>query len=251
MVIAASLDVILVTEFMLMLGKTAGILVLGLLICLSSRQSSATRVNLSKPRNASPLVDAKAIIYVQLNTDDAARPGKQWAEFNDELQKRQYYLICFIADPKKWSLLTVGMVGPNASFRSDAGQALSAEKEAALGVKVDGQLALNDLSNVAVFSNSDLHPIAEALFAQAGVPLMSKISGSAYSVPKVLDYLLQVLYKETPVVRFDEDCLIDGNDQFQESHIFSVVHRALAIVRKYGSNGSYAFSSRLSRVSLL
>ena len=56
----------------------------------------------------SGLAEAKAVLYAQLSVADARRPGREWLALNEELRQHRYQLVLLVADPAKWSLLTIG-----------------------------------------------------------------------------------------------------------------------------------------------
>ena len=149
-------------------------------------------------------------------------------------------------------------------FSSDAAKILAEEEKQALEITItagnnttNSTTTLNDLSNIAIVTNYELYPVVKELYDVAtgytnsssassvvapsaeeeeghevGNDLMAHISGSAYSVPKVFDFLLRVLYPATTVVRFDSNVVVDTlslPQSFQTDRMIQVVQRAVAI----------------------
>jgi hypothetical protein len=221
--------------------------------------------------SVSSLDKADAIIFTQiLPTFSGLDLGEEWSILNTEMKAHNYQLVILVADPKKWSLLTIGMEKGNATattkdiFSSDAAKALAQEEKEALAITAGGTTTLNALSNIAIITNYDLFPIVKEMYdvsgsGNAGNDLMAHISGSSYSVPKVFDFMLRALYPTKPVVRFDSDVLVNTMstpESFQTTQLVSVVQRTTSLFRSAtddvidGGNSSssssemFVFSSR-------
>ena len=118
------------------------------------------------------------------------------------MNAHNYQLVILVADSKNWSLLTVGMKKVNTTataadvFASDAAMVLAQAEKEALAITAGGNETIDALSNIAIITNYDLYPIVNEMYdvagsGNAGNDLMAHISGSAYSVPKVFDFMVR------------------------------------------------------------
>ena len=201
--------------------------------------------------SVSSLDKADAIIFTQMSpTFSGLDLGEEWSVLNTEMKAHNYQLMILVADPKKWSLLTIGMKKGNATattkdiFSSDAAKVLAQQEKEALDITAGGTTTLNALSNIAIITNYELYPIVKEMYdvagsGNAGNDLMAHISGSSYSVPKVFDFMLRALYPTKPVVRFDSDVLVNTMstpESFQTTQLVSVVQRTTSLFRSATDN---------------
>ena len=201
--------------------------------------------------SVSSLDKADAIIFTQMSpTFSGLDLGEEWSILNTEMKAHNYQLMILVADPKKWSLLTIGMKKGNATattkdiFSSDAAKVLAQQEKEALDITAGGTTTLNALSNIAIITNYELYPIVKEMYdvagsGNAGNDLMAHISGSSYSVPKVIDFMLRALYPTKPVVRFDSDVLVNTMstpESFQTTQLVSVVQRTTSLFRSATDN---------------
>ncbi|OEU21375.1 hypothetical protein FRACYDRAFT_234999 [Fragilariopsis cylindrus CCMP1102] len=201
--------------------------------------------------SVSSLDKADAIIFTQMSpTFSGLDLGEEWSILNAEMKAHNYQLMILVADPKKWSLLTIGMKKGNATattkdiFSSDAAKVLAQQEKEALDITAGGTTTLNALSNIAIITNYELYPIVKEMYdvagsGNAGNDLMAHISGSSYSVPKVIDFMLRALYPTKPVVRFDSDVLVNTMstpESFQTTQLVSVVQRTTSLFRSATDN---------------
>ena len=201
--------------------------------------------------SVSSLDKVDAIVFTQMSpTFSGLDLGEEWSVLNTEMKAHNYQLMILVADPKKWSLLTIGMKKGNATattkdiFSSDAAKVLAQQEKEALDITAGGTTTLNALSNIAIITNYELYPIVKEMYdvagsGNAGNDLMAHISGSSYSVPKVIDFMLRALYPTKPVVRFDSDVLVNTMstpESFQTTQLVSVVQRTTSLFRSATDN---------------